>query len=652
MLKKFQDLLSRALQGEEPEAEGDYPLPNGEAWRLKAQFLPVFGEDGGVRAVCVSLEYLDRLKQVEDALAESEERYVLAARGANDGLWDLDLRRGSLYVSPRWEAQAGLDEGQGPKTLEAWLEMAHPEDRQTLGERLQAHLEGRTDHFEAEIRLRHSERGDYRWVLCRGLAVRDAQGTVIRAAGSQTDIHLAKSREGSLLKDALQYPLTGLPNRALVLDRLGRCLARAKRRKGYAFALLFLNTDNFKTVNQSLGHAAGDSLLKELAARLETALRPGDTVGRLGGDEFAILLDDLTKKEDATLVAQRILQDCQRPFLLQGSEVYASVSIGIALSQAELGSPGELLRDAETAMVQAKALGRSSVAIFEPDMHEAAVSRLDLESGLRHALSEGQFRLHYQPIVRLSDGKLLGFEALARWLHPEKGLIMPSDFIPAAEENGLILPLGRLVLRQGLETFADWGKEARGLKLSVNLSPRQLEDPELLGALDEALASSGVKPQRLQLEVTESVLMSNRQGATRALEALRSRGLSIAIDDFGTGYSSLSYLHQFPAETLKIDRAFVSRMDGLAVNEAVTSAIISLGLNLGMDLVAEGIETEMQAQRLQALGCQAGQGYWFSKLPARGGSPPPPWPFLYRAGAKPPLDGVVRMEYNLLPSFD
>ena len=610
---KFKALFERALAGEEPEIEGDFPLINGGSQRLKAQFLPVFSEDATVRSVCISLEYLDRLKEAEDALAESEERYILAARGANDGLWDLNLKRGSLYVSPRWEAQAGLDEGQGPKDQAAWMALAHPDDKDTLTERLHAHFEGRTDHFEAEYRLKHHEHGDYRWVLCRGLAVRDAAGVAVRAAGSQTDIHLAKSREGSLLKDALQDPLTGLPNRALVLDRLGRCQARAKRRKGYAFALLFLDTDNFKSVNQSLGHAAGDSLLKEVAARLETALRPGDTVGRLGGDEFAILLDDLTKKDDALLVAERILQDCQRPFQILGREVYATVSIGIAMSQGGLSSPGDLLRDAETAMVQAKAQGRSRLAVFEAGMHQDAVTRLDLESGLRRALSEGQFRLHYQPIVRLSDGQLLGFEALARWQHPEKGLILPGDFIPAAEENGMILPLGRMVLRQGLQALADWGREARGLKLSINLSPRQLEDPELLGALDEALRDTGVKPQRLTLEVTESVLMSNRQGATRVLEALRLRGLGIAIDDFGTGYSSLSYLHQFPAETLKIDRAFVSRMDGLPENEAVTSAIVALGRNLGLSLVAEGIETEMQAKRLQALGCQAGQGYWFAK---------------------------------------
>jgi diguanylate cyclase (GGDEF)-like protein/PAS domain S-box-containing protein len=613
--ERFAAQLGQALEGQEPQFEGDLPTAHDGPRRRRLQFLPVFSGDGSVRAVCVSVEYLDRLQLVEEALEESEERYVLAARGANDGLWDLDLKRGKLYTSPRWEAQAGLEEGAGPRSLAAWIERVHPEDRETLGQRLAAHLEGRTDHFEAEYRLRHQERGEHRWMLSRGLAVRDAQGVAVRAAGSQTDIHLSKAKESSLLKDALQDPLTGLPNRALVVDRLGRCLARARRRKGYSFALLSLDTDNFKAVNQGMGHAAGDRLLKELARRLEGALRPGDTVGRLGGDEFAVLLDDLASPKDAELVSDRIVADCQKPFTVMGKEVYATVSVGLTISQPELPSAEEMLRDAETAMVQAKAAGRSRWMRFEPGMHAAAVSRLDLEGGLRQALAEGRFLLYYQPIVDLKDGRLLGFEALARWMHPERGLILPGEFIPLAEETGLILPLGRLVLKRALQTLADWsGDEAgRRLKMSVNLSPRQLEDPELSGALDQALALSGVQPSRLQLEVTESVLMNSRQGATRALEALRSRGLGIAIDDFGTGYSSLSYLHQFPADTLKIDRAFVSRIDGSAANEAVTGAIVTLGLNLGLALVAEGIETEMQARRLRELGCQAGQGYWFAK---------------------------------------
>jgi diguanylate cyclase (GGDEF)-like protein/PAS domain S-box-containing protein len=607
--------FAQALKGEEPEMERDFPLPNGRSRLMRVQHLPVFGEDGSVRAVCVSLEYLDRLKETQDALRVSEERYALAAQGSKDGLWDLDLVQGSLYVSPRLEAMLGLDQGAGPKDLQAWLELAHPEDRDALHSRLAAHLDGRTDHFEVELRLRHASLPEHVWMLLRGMAVRDATGRPVRVAGSQTDIHLRKMTEQSLLRDALLDPLTGLPNRALVVDRLGRCQARAKRRKGYAYALLYLDTDDFKTINQSLGTLAGDRLLKELAGRLESCLRPGDTVGRLGGDEFAVLLDDLSDPSDAEIVANRVLDACRQPMVVMGKSVVMSVSIGIALADGSPPAPSELLRNAETAMVQAKAAGRSQWRVFEPGMLTAVAERLDLELGLREALDQGQLRLHYQPIVELATGRMGGLEGLARWTHPQRGLVMPAEFIPVAEDSGLILPLGRWVLREGLRQLAEWRAQGapEDLVLSLNLSPRQLEDPELLPEIQRALHSSGAPANRVQLEVTESVFMSNRQLASHVLGSLRDMGFSIAIDDFGTGYSSLSYLHQFPAQALKIDRSFVSRMDGLPENEAVTSAVVMLGQKLGLKLVAEGIETPLQASRLAALGCPWGQGYWYSK---------------------------------------
>lgn len=618
-LPTMKALFLRAVKGEEPVDEREFRLPNGSARLVRVQFLPVFDESGDVRAVCMSLEFLDRLQEAQDALRVSEQRYALAALGSKDGLWDLDLGSGALYTSPRLLAQLGLETAEGPQDLDAWVALAHADDRKAFRGRLQAHLEGRTDHFEVELRMRHAALADPVWMLLRGMAVRDEQGKPVRVAGSQSDINLRKLTEESLLRDALQDPLTGLPNRALVVDRLGRCQARAKRRKGYSYALLYLDTDDFKTVNQSLGHLAGDQLLKELAGRLEGCLRPGDTVGRLGGDEFAVILDDLTNVKDAEIVADRVLEACQKPFLVLGRQIYPSVSVGIALSNAEAVQPGELLRDAETAMVQAKASGRSRWRLFEPGMLQAAVSRLDLHSGLRQALEQGEFRLHYQPIVHIGDGRLAGVEALARWAHPTRGMIMPGDFIPAAEESGLILPLGRLVLREAIMQLADW--RATGapdpLTMSINLSPRQLEDPELLRDARQALEQSGVPAARVTLEVTESVFMSNRQLASHTLSALHDLGFQIAIDDFGTGYSSLSYLHQFPAQVLKIDRSFVSRMDGLPENEAVTSAVITLGHKLGLKLVAEGIETELQAQRLRALGCGLGQGYWYARpMPA------------------------------------
>lgn len=611
----FGELLRQAAEGKEPSVETEIPLPKGRSRLMRVQCLPVFGEGGEVRAICVSLDYLDAVAEAREALRVSEERYALAARGSKDGLWDLDLVRGTLYVSARLEAMLGLAEGEGPKTLDAWVALAHADDQAPFRERLQAHLDGRTDHLEAELRLRHAALAEPVWMLVRGMAVRDAQGRAVRVAGSLTDIHLRKQTERSLLRDALQDPLTGLPNRALLLDRLGRCQARGARRKGYHYALLYLDTDDFKTVNQSLGAHAGDALLKELALRLEHCLRPGDTVGRLGGDEFAVILDDLGGPRDVELVCRRILEACAKPIQARDRSVYLSVSIGVALSGGGAPTPAEMLRDAETAMVQAKAGGRSRWRLFEPGMLRAAVSRLDLDSGLRQALEQGQFRLHYQPIVGLATGRVAGAEALVRWEHPVRGLILPGEFIPAAEESGLILPLGRLVLKEAVRQLHEWlaAGAPKGFEVSVNLSPRQLEDPELLPALENALRETPVPPGSLQLEVTEGVLMGNRQAALQSLGRLADRGLRLAIDDFGTGYSSLSYLHQFPAHALKIDRSFIARMDGLPENEAVTSAVITLGRKLGLQLVAEGVESVLQARRLRDLGCQQAQGYLFAR---------------------------------------
>jgi diguanylate cyclase (GGDEF)-like protein/PAS domain S-box-containing protein len=613
-LKRAQACFRRALRGREPELELRYDQSTGTSLRLQLRFMPVFDGDGHVRSVCVSLEPLDRLQKAEEALRESEARFLLAARGSLDGLWELDLKSNALQVSPRWEAQAGLPEGLGPKDYEHFMDLVHPEDRARVNERIQAHRLGIADRFEAEYRLRHAD-GDYLWMLGRGLAIDDDLGEPLRMAGSQTDIHQARLREAGMLRDALRDPVTGLPNRALILDRVDHCLARAGRSGTYGFALIYLDIDNFKALFRTLGQQGSEEVLKAMAKRLQTLLRPGDTVGRLGNGEFALLLDGMESANDAKAVAARLLDDGKRPLNVLGRDCYVTLSVGLAAGHAEVQNPADLLRDAETAMVSAKAIPRGlpRLAIFDKAMHQAAITTQALELELRKALEEGVLTMFYQPLVDLEEGRLLGFEALARWPHPERGFIPPSEFIPVAEESGLILNVGRLALRQGLDALADWGEAAKDLKMSINLSPNQLEDPLLLPTLDAALKGSGVKPGQLQLEITEGILMAKGPAALAALEALRSKGITIAIDDFGTGYSSLSYLHKFPADTLKIDRAFVSRMDGLPANEAVTGAIIALGLNLSMNLVAEGIETETQARRLRVLGCQCGQGYWFGK---------------------------------------
>jgi diguanylate cyclase (GGDEF)-like protein/PAS domain S-box-containing protein len=613
-LKRAQACFRQALAGQEPATELRFTAPGGAHLRIMLRLMPVFDGDGQVRSIAVSLDPLDRLEKAEEALRKSGEGFVLAAKGSMDGLWDLDLHGLKLSVTARWEAQAGLREGLGPKTYAQWLELVHPDDRGRLNERMQAHRLGVSDRFECEYRLRHSD-GDWIWMLARGKAEDDERGVPLRMAGSQTDVHQAKLREADLVRDALRDPLTGLPNRALILDRLDHCLAKSRRDADYRFAIVYLDVDNFKTLFRTLGQQGSEEVLKAVAKRLQGLVRPGDTVARLGSGEFALLLDSLEREGAAQAVAVRVLEDARKALTVLGRECYVTLSVGLAESHAELQGPVELLRDGETAMVQAKAIprGLQRLAVFDKSMHQAAVTKHALELELRKALDEGDVQMHFQPLVDLESGDLLGFEALARWQHPERGMIPPGEFVPVAEECGLILSLGRLALRQGLDALADWGAQAQGLKMSVNLSPHQLDDPLFLPTLEAALQGSGVAPAQLQLEITEGILMAKGPAALDALERLRGLGITIAIDDFGTGYSSLSYLHRFPADTLKIDRAFISRMDGLPENEAVTGAIIALGLNLGMSLVAEGIETPTQAKRLRALGCQGGQGYWFGK---------------------------------------
>ncbi|MCI0721378.1 MAG: diguanylate cyclase, partial [Acidobacteria bacterium] len=377
-------------------------------------------------------------KKMEEAMRESEERYALAAQGSNDGLWDWNLQTNQIYFSPRWKSMLGYDESEVGNNPEEWFSLIHPEDLARIKVDIAAHVQGRTSHYEAECRMLHKG-GSYRWILSRGLVVRDAQGKVSRMAGSQTDITEGKVADG----------LTGLPNRVLFMDRLARALERAKHQKGYLFAVLFLDLDRFKLINDSLGHLIGDQLLTALARRLERCLRPRDTVAhlavnhtlaRLGGDEFTILLEGIRHVSDATRVAERIQKELTLSFDLSGQEVFTTASIGIALSSTGYERPEDLLRDADTAMYQAKALGKARYEMFDMAMRDEAVARLQLETDLRKAALERQeFQLHYQPLVSLETGRIAGFEALLRWQRPTRGLLLPDAFIAVAEETGLIV---------------------------------------------------------------------------------------------------------------------------------------------------------------------------------------------------------------------
>jgi diguanylate cyclase (GGDEF)-like protein len=414
---------------------------------------------------------------------------------------------------------------------------------------------------------------------------------------------------------AFHDALSGLPNRTLLTDHLRLAIERSRRRGDHLFGVLFLDLDRFKNINDSLGHAAGDRLLVEVARRLENCSRPTDTVARLGGDEFAVLLDGLESQYDAVRVAERVQEELMRPFYLGGHEVYTAASIGITLSTHLYDDPENVLRDADTAMYRAKEKGKARYELFDAEMHADALARLRLENDLRRAIEHREFQVFYQPIVSLSTGRLAGFEALVRWRHPERGIVSPAEFIPLAEETRMIAEIGEFVLRESCRQLTEWRElmpSQQNLFVSVNLSSKQLAQPNLVERIRQTLRETALPAHCLKLEITESAVMENAESAASILTQLRSLGLQLSIDDFGTGYSSLSYLHRFPVDTLKIDRSFVSRMGEGGENAEIVRTIVTLASNLGMAVVAEGVETEEQHIRLEALACEYGQGYLYS----------------------------------------
>jgi diguanylate cyclase (GGDEF)-like protein/PAS domain S-box-containing protein len=553
-------------------------------------------------------------KRAELALRESEERYALAARGANDGLWDWDLRTNQIYYSPRWKSMLGYDEQDLGTDPAEWFERVHPDDRERLEIHLQAHFRRLITHFQHEYRIRASDHS-YRWMLCRGLAVWDENGVATRIVGSQTDITDRKRAEERLLHDAFHDGLTGLPNRMLFLDRLEQALKRNQRAQERPFAVLFLDLDRFKIINDSLGHSAGDALLQAIARRLEQSLRPSDTAARLGGDEFAILLEDISDGETALAISERLQEVIAAPLRLNDREVYTTTSIGITLYQADYASAADMIRDADTAMYHAKMQGKARAVLFNPTMHAAAIEQLQLETALRGAIERNELRLHYQPIVHLETQKIQGFEALLRWQHPQRGLIFPSEFITIAEDTGLIVPIGWWVLREACRQMKIWRQtipEAEKLWVTVNLSPRQLAHPDIIQIILETLAEFELPADALKIEITEIALVKSDQEISEKLSRLRTAGIQICIDDFGIGYSSLSYLEQVPVDILKIDRPFVQAIDRNG-QDAILRNMLTLAQLLGLEAVAEGTETSTQFQGLRELHCAYGQGWLFSK---------------------------------------
>jgi len=557
---------------------------------------------------------IEERRKVELALRESEERYALAARGANDGLWDWNLVAGEVYLSERWREMVGMVDPSISLSPEEWFSRVHLSDLPQLKVDIAAQAAGSRSHFHSEHRLRHSE-GFFIWVLCRGIVVRDTEGRALRIAGSMTDITARKDLEERLRREAQFDSLTTLPNRSYATDLLRRAIARAKRNREQQFGVLFLDCDRFKVVNDSLGHHAGDSLLRLVAGRLNGCVRPGDVVARLGGDEFVVILEGVKDEAEAITVAERIQHSLAQPFYLDGRELFMSVSVGIAMSQPGVERPEDYLRDADLAMYRAKLRGRARHEVFRADMRAGAVLQMALENDLRHSMDRGELRVMYQPIWSLASGRIVGFEALVRWDHPTHGAMQPADFIPIAEETGLILPLGEWVLRQAAQRLAHWNTKVVAddpIWVSVNVTARQLTHPGLVEIVKNAIAETGIEASRLKLEITESMIMADAVAAVGALEQLKTLGIHLLMDDFGTGHASLSYLHRLPISTIKIDRYFVGRIDSNSECLEIVRTILSLSRSLSMDVVAEGVENGAQREVLQSLGCEYVQGYLLS----------------------------------------
>jgi diguanylate cyclase (GGDEF)-like protein/PAS domain S-box-containing protein len=550
---------------------------------------------------------MGRLREMADGV-DQRQRFDLVVRGAGDGIWDWRLTDDSVYFSPRWREMLGYQPEDRFSAMDDWLALVHPEESEIVKRELRNHLEGISLAFQVECRLRHKSQS-YRWFLIRGTSQRDPYGHATRMAGSLTDISERK----------LTDPMTGLPNRIVLYDRINQAIIKTRRRKNSSFGIILLQIDRYETMREAYGQSFCDNVQRVVAQRIVGILRMTDTLTIMSDTTMCILVDVMREDTDLVRVAQRVRGAAEEPVSLGEESVMLTLSIGMAQGSTHHVGADELIKDATAALNKARQSGAGHEAVFDPDMQRRARDRLRIEADLQQALRREELRVFWQPIVELGPNRLAGFEALLRWEHPTRGLISPLEFIPVAEESGLIVPIGKFVLREALRQAGAWHDAGapRELFVSVNVSSRQLDSPDLVDAVTMALSEHPVPAGCLHIEITESAVMRDVARSQDVLKQLKALGCHMALDDFGTGHSSLSLLQRLPLDYVKIDRSFIAAMSGEFAGESMVGAIIQIAKILRLTVIAEGIEAEADELRLRALGCQFGQGYRYGKpLPA------------------------------------
>lgn len=559
--------------------------------------------------------YFD-LQQKEEELAVSEERYRLALEGARDAIWDWDIKRNRTFTSDRWLEMLGYDKEDLEVDHLTWKDLIHDDDKERAFRAQREHLEGKTPFYTSEYRLR-MKNGEYKWLMVRGKALRDSEGKPIRIAGSQTDITERKDFEEKINYMAYYDSLTGLPNRALFEKKLAESVMESLEKK-LTGAVFFLDLDNFKTVNDTYGHSVGDELLKRIAVVLKSFENQSVVISRFGGDEFVIMLHDVRSNEEVSQFAEKIVRSINRAWIIEETEFYSTVSVGVVIYPHKDSDVQNILSNADCAMYTVKRAGKDNFSLYSENMNTRLVERINLENSLRHALEHKEFRVYYQPQVNQRTGEIVGMEALIRWQHPVKGMISPLEFIPIAEETGLIIPIGEWVLTEACKQNRLWQDMGYGkFHMSVNISANQLKQYDFAEKVSNILKCTGLEAKWLCLEITESIAISNIEYAVKILKDLKAIGIGVALDDFGTGYSSLSYLRRLPINIIKIDKSFVDEIDQNTYASAITEAIITMCSKMSIDVIAEGVETKNQNELLLHENCYMAQGYLFSKpLPA------------------------------------